>query len=422
MGLNDTVPSIGEPGNANANAVLPSHDHTDATPFVERLSEEEREALFSSGCKECHSEGSVICREGEPGDILYVIRKGQVAVLKEVGDGEHTVLGYRGTGEILGEMSLLTQQPRTASLIAADDTVLMCVSASDFTRLMERYPGISKAILRVLSDRLQAADVARTSTFYEEKALAQRLEQASGEATRLGELARVRQETIELVAHDLRTPLTVIDGCIQLLRSSLPNASETPASDIMDLAERSSSKLMDLLEDLLNAARRDVPAVIPARESVDLGGLVELATESAKVSAHGTGIRFDLQVEPGLARPLADGAQLERVVGNLLDNAVSYTPAGGSIGIEAAMDGEEIRVSVTDTGPGVPEEHRKLIFERFSRVPSTRGRKQGFGLGLAYCRQVIEAHSGRIWVEDNPSGEGSRFIFTLPSEDTTEEK
>ena len=167
--------------------VAPDHTPLEAVPFVERLNEKDHQALISSTCEEQHSAGSVICREGEPSDALYIIRRGRVAVLKEVGNGDHALLGYRGPGEILGEVSLVGQQPRTASLIAADDTELMCVSANEFPSLMEQHPGIGRAILKVLSDRLQAADAARTSIFYEEKAFAQRLERASGEAARLAE-------------------------------------------------------------------------------------------------------------------------------------------------------------------------------------------------------------------------------------------
>jgi signal transduction histidine kinase len=380
------------------------------------LSENDQEALMSSAREESYAAGSVICREGDPGDALFIVRQGRVAVLKEVGNGDHTLLGYRGTGEILGEVSLVGQQPRTASLIAADDTELICVAAEDFPGLMDQHPGIGQAILKVLSDRLQAADLARTSIFHEERAFEQRLERASGEAARLAELARVRQETIEIIAHDLRTPLTVIDGCLQMLRSNLSEEGQPQAIDMLDLAERSSSKLMALLEELLSAARREVPTVMLIREPVDVAGLLSVAVESARVSAKDAKIKIGLEVAPGLPSPVGDRAQLDRVTSNLLDNALSYTPTGGRILVGASANHNEIRVSITDTGPGVPREHRELIFERFSRVPGSKGRKLGFGLGLHFCRQVIEAHRGQIWVEAGPEDVGSRFIYTLPLE------
>jgi len=100
---------------------------------------------------------------------------------------------------------------------------------------------------------------------------------------------------------------------------------------------------------------------------------------------------------------------------NLLDNALSYTPAGGSVVIAAVRGENEVEVSVTDTGVGVPPEHREHIFERFARVPGDQGRRRGFGLGLYLCRQVVQAHGGRIWVE--PGNVGSSLVFTLPNPD-----
>jgi two-component system sensor histidine kinase KdpD len=104
---------------------------------------------------------------------------------------------------------------------------------------------------------------------------------------------------------------------------------------------------------------------------------------------------------------------LERVVLNLLENALSYTPTGGHVLIAAEAREREIEVSVTDTGPGVPAEYQETIFERFARVPGTRGRRKGFGLGLYSCRQIMQAHGGRIRVEPGPNHVGSRFIFAL---------
>ena len=110
----------------------------------------------------------------------------------------------------------------------------------------------------------------------------------------------------------------------------------------------------------------------------------------------------------------ADRDKIERVVTNLVDNAVKYTPNGGQITLAARAEAEHLLLSVTDTGPGIPEEQRQRIFERFAQVKGDTRARRGFGLGLAYCRLAVEAHGGRIWVEPGPGGVGSRFAFTLP--------
>ena len=391
-----------------------------ALPFMDRLSDAERRALVARAREEWHVTGSVICREGDPGDTLYIIKSGQVAVVKEMSDGRPTILGYRGAGEIIGEMSLVGQQPRSAWVLAVEDTDLWCVEASDFPSLMSEHPGISWAILKVLNDRLYEADTARTNILQEGQNLARRLERLTGEAERLAELARVRKETIELIVHDLRTPLAVVDGCLQMLQTSLPNEALESSAEILALAERSARRLLTLVEQLLSAARQEVSAGSLVYQPVDLTRLLQVAVEGASVSAVESDLNLELKVPPDLHRLRGDVAQLERVVANLLENAISYTPSGGRIRVAAAEREGEVEVNVTDTGPGVPPEHREHIFERFARVPGVKGRRPGFGLGLCFCRHVVQAHGGRIWVEPGPGGIGSRFVFTLPIEKVTD--
>jgi signal transduction histidine kinase len=383
---------------------------------MERLNATDRRALASLAHTENHSVGSVICQEGDPGDALYVVVRGRVAILKEMQDGRDTLLGVRGPGEILGEMSLVGQQPRFASLVAAEATDLLHIKAADFSELMDRYPIIGWAILNVLNDRLHESDLARTTIIEEEEALSRRLQRLSNEAERLAELARVRQETIELIAHDLRTPLAVIDGCLDLLRESLPKESGDSVEELLVLAERSAERLTSLLEQLLSAARREAPDATMARQPIDLRLLLHHAVENAHALSTESGIELSEAVLLDLPQPVGDAGQLERVMANLLDNAMSYTPSGGKVVVSASGEKSEVRVSVTDTGPGIPSEHREVIFERFTRVPGVQGKRQGFGLGLYFCRQVVKAHGGRIWVEPGPDGIGSRFVFVLPVE------
>jgi signal transduction histidine kinase len=365
---------------------------------------------------EHHAPGSVICRQGTEGQAVYVLERGRVAILREVEEGEPVMLGYRGAGEILGEMSLVSRQPRTASVVAVEECDLLRVGAEAFSNLLREHPGISWAVLSVLNDRLQEADEARTSVLQEEQNLARRVDRLTGEAERLAELARVRRETIQLIAHDLRTPLTVIDGCLQMLELSLPEQALAPAAKILDLAERSSQRMMSLLEELLEAANRDSLEAEVVREPVDVARLLLDAVEGARAGARGAHLELALELPAGRLSLLGDRSQLQRVLSNLLNNAISYTPDGGRIVVAARQVGQQVEVSVTDTGPGVPEEHRELIFERFVRVPGVSGRRHGFGLGLYYCRQVVRAHGGRIWMEPAPGDTGSRFVFLLPAD------
>jgi signal transduction histidine kinase len=103
---------------------------------------------------------------------------------------------------------------------------------------------------------------------------------------------------------------------------------------------------------------------------------------------------------------------VSRILANLLDNAVKFSPRGGKIKISTSLIADEVRICVRDTGPGIPPEYEETIFERFSQVPGQVGRRRGSGLGLAFCKLAVESQGGRIWVESIPEG-GSKFVFTL---------
>jgi signal transduction histidine kinase len=384
--------------------------------FIDRLSESDRQVLQAKGQRRWCGKSTVICQEGDPGDSLYIVETGKVAVLKEMSDGRSIVLGYRGAGEVLGEMSLVGQQPRSASIVAVEDTYLLTISAADFPALMDDHPGIRWAILNVLNDRLHAADTARTAIIQAEQTLQRRVRRLATEAEHQADLARVRQETLELIAHDLRTPLTVIDGCLQMLRATMPDTALGSTGDVLELAIFSTKRLSSLLATLLETARQEELGLSLTVQRVNLAELIESVMLSVQPTAANCQISLAWQIPPDLPELLGDGDKVERVVTNLLENALSYTPDGGSITVEVEAKTGEIDVSVTDTGPGIPAEYRETIFERFAQVPGIAGRRKGFGLGLYFCRQVVQAHGGRIWMEPGPDQIGSRFVFTLPLE------
>jgi signal transduction histidine kinase len=133
-------------------------------------------------------------------------------------------------------------------------------------------------------------------------------------------------------------------------------------------------------------------------------------------------LEIDLQLTVPSNLPLlyVDQEQIERVLLNLVDNAIKFTPSGGQVVIEAyppqRLGGHDgfVRVQVRDTGPGVPDEHKERLFDRFAQMEGQKTQRRGTGLGLTFCKLAVEAHNGRIWVEDSPQG-GAIFVFTLPA-------
>lgn len=383
-------------------------------PFVERLAPSDWDALKECGRVARHLSGSIISHEGAAGDTLHVLLAGRVAVLKNQGDGQSALLAYRGPGDVLGEMGVMSGVPRSATVVAVEDTETLCVEGSDFRALIGAVPGICRTMLYVLSERLRAADIARTAVVQEERSLAQQLQVRTTETERLAELARLRQQTVDLIVHDLRSPLSVVRGCLDILEESLSEESLDASDEVLSIARSSLTRLLNLVEALLDAARRETLGVQLDLGPVDLVDLLEGVVSGFDATAASSGVDLSLAVPRGLPQPQADRGRLERVVANLVDNAISYTPSGGSIDVTATASQDTVTISVTDTGPGIPPEYREHIFERFSRVPGRKGRRRGTGLGLYYCRQTVQAHKGRIWVEPGPDQTGSRFAFSLP--------
>lgn len=383
------------------------------SPFRERLSTDDWRALEERGQRIQYSAGEIVFQEGDTGDDLYVVLSGRVAVLKHNEDGQSALLAYRGPGDVLGEMGVMSRVPRSATLVAVEDSEMLHITGRNLLLLTDSVPGICRAMLRVLAERLRAADVARTVVVQEERNLARQLQTRTTEAERLVELARLRQQTIDLIVHDLRSPLSVIRGCLDMIEESLSAESRAASASVLGIARRSTQRLLDLVEALLDAARREVLGIELTQSSIDVRQLLQTAVDGLRATARSLGITLELDVPNDLPQISGDREQLERVVSNLVDNAVSYTPEGGRVAVAASFDECELIVSVSDTGPGIPSEYRDHIFERFARVPGVEGRRQGFGLGLYFCRQVIQAHGGRIWVESGSEGVGSRFAFAL---------
>ncbi|HID64829.1 MAG TPA: cyclic nucleotide-binding domain-containing protein, partial [Anaerolineae bacterium] len=368
-------------------------------PFLNTLSETSRVRLKELLDNEHYPANTVIFREGIPGDVLYIIWSGRVAVVKDLEGETSTLLAYGEPGDILGEISLLENGPHSASVVAVEDTCLLRLSRADLQRLVGEQSPIGVEILsalgKIVSTRLRAADEVRTSVVHAESRLARRVQQLATEKERLTELDRLRQETTDLIIHDLRNPLTCIEASLQLLQTILPEDVLASCATIIDLALGSCKDVLDLVDSLLEVARMESGDLVLDLRPLSLLPLVAGAVNRLRLLAEQYNITIELDAPAELPPVQGDGKQLERVLDNLLDNALKFTPEGGLITVAVRPVNGQVEVRVTDTGPGIPPEHRERIFDRFTRVPGSEGRRRGLGLGLAFCRSVVEAHGGR---------------------------
>jgi signal transduction histidine kinase len=345
---------------------------------------------------------------------MFLIWSGAVAIVK--GDiASPTILAYRGAGEIFGEMALLENRPRSASIIALEDTRLLGLNRVSFEQLLRTSPSVSRSIMEVLSARLRRMSEARSTGELSEKRLSEQISTLQSEKHRLEEIQRLRQETTELIIHDLRNPLSAIAISLKMLNLVLPDEVLKVNNELLCIVEASTQRMQRLVDSLLEVSRMESGETRFDLSRVDIKPMIEdLAVRTSILGRKGVMLETDLTTD--LPKVFADREKTERVLVNLLDNALKYTPENGRIIVKAAPCNNSICVSVSDTGPGIPAEDRERIFERFTQGSGEKLKRRGFGLGLAYCRLVIERQGGQIWVEDGEGGIGSRFMFTLPVE------
>jgi two-component system phosphate regulon sensor histidine kinase PhoR len=227
-------------------------------------------------------------------------------------------------------------------------------------------------------------------------------------------LNRARRDMVANISHELRTPI----ANIRLIIDSLFHEDEKPKrkrsiSSLQAIA-RETDSLLWIMQEMLDLSMIESGQAIMRMVEVPLKGLVDEAIERMEDQSDAKELKISHDVPKDL-QVLADPDQARRVLVNLLHNAVKWSPRGESIKIHAVNGGDEVTVSVIDSGPGVPDDQVERIFERFYQVDTSRSGHGGTGLGLAICKHIVEAHDGRIWAEGRSKGPGGRFMFTLPS-------
>jgi len=224
-------------------------------------------------------------------------------------------------------------------------------------------------------------------------------------------LEQLRADFLSMITHDIKAPLTVILGYTELLTEGESRPADMPP-DILGHIRESGEKIHALVSNFLDVSRIEAGRLVLDRRLIDLGGVVAQAVDQHAWSARRKGLA--LSIESGrLPAVVADESQMERVVGNLVGNAIKYTPAGGVIQVTTGRHNGHVTVAVRDTGRGIPAHELPHLFEKYRRVRD-KHRTEGTGLGLFIAKTIVEAHGGQIRVESAP-GTGSTFTVLLPA-------
>lgn len=235
-------------------------------------------------------------------------------------------------------------------------------------------------------------------------------EQQRKTSTELAELERQRRDFLATLTHDLKTPLTSILGYVKLLRRAGDNLNSEQAHQFTDVIERQGKRILEMVEQLVEATRLEEGAPALAREPLDLGRIVDEQVLAVGGMLGDRKLSVDMPAE--LPETYGDRNAIEHILMNLLENAVKYTSDNGTIEITVAPAEREVQVSVTDDGAGIPDKELPHVFERY-RQAGDDSAKGSVGLGLYIVRSLTQAHGGRVWAE-NIAGKGARITFTLP--------
>jgi signal transduction histidine kinase len=231
---------------------------------------------------------------------------------------------------------------------------------------------------------------------------------------RLGELDRMKKDFVSHVSHDLKAPLASIRQIMHLLLQQIPGTLNEQQQSLIQLSNNSAERLAAMVGNLLDVSRMEAGAMEYQMGAHDIIPVIKGVMDEFDVQAREKEIRFRLECDQPSVFVECDRERIVQVIGNLYENALKFSPNGNEIVTRVGQgNGREIQISVWDSGPGIPDDHKEKVFQKFHQVKS--GKKvagQGVGLGLVICKTIVEAHRGEIWVEDNPQG-GSVFSFLL---------
>ena len=373
-------------------------------PFLSDLTPDELREVSALLVQEVHPAGTVIFEEDSPGHVFYIIKSGRVEVSKHIRGHEHSLV----IGEIadfFGEMAVLENRPRSATVRTLEPTSVLKVSQRDFESLLFKSPRAYQQIARALSSRLRDMN----------DHLIQFLQTKNDELQRAYDLlkdtqsqliAREKLATLGMVSsriiHDIKHPITSILGYVELIRDQSPEHAQ-----YTDVIIRQLWRLTDMVEEVMDFAQgRDTELSVDRHHLTELLDELRLFVQS---QIGGRPIRLETEFDyQGDA--VFDENKLRRVLHNLLSNAVeALSPQGGTVRIRAHREGGTLVLRVFDSGPGIPSEIAPRLFEPFV----TGGKARGTGLGLAICKNIVEAHRGTISVEHVPAS-GTTFVVKLP--------
>jgi signal transduction histidine kinase len=364
---------------------------------------DEIEALIAHSTIHTYDPGAVICRENAVEDRFYMILEGEAEVTKNINNTDARLLKTLCPGDFFGEMALIHNAPRAATVTVKSTLTALELDKAGFNRVLHNSNSVALAMISEISNRLRQNDQMAVDD------LRMRASELAEAYQKLAEQEVARREFLSSVAHQLRTPLMVATGYLQLLQKGIMAGDQLTAG--IDTVARNVQQIATLVNDILFL--QEMELVLPDFQAVDLNEITRQVLERYSRQASEREIKLLFTPHPGLPPVSGDIRSLERAIIALVDNAIKFSPAGASVQVRTTLTGEKVQVAVQDHGIGIARESLPRIFDRFYHLDrSGDDLFNGIGLGLAITRQVIEQHHGSLDV-DSELGGGSTFTITL---------
>jgi signal transduction histidine kinase len=361
----------------------------------------------------------VLCQEGAFEDIFYIIADGNIVITKTISEEEgERVLREGGKGDLVGEMALIQNAPRAATVRTTTVCTALEMEKENFETILSRSPRMAMDIIGITLDRMRANDQVAIEELQKTNKI-------------LRQLDRSKLEFIQVAAHELRTPLTVLKGYVNVLHSFPDIKANDTLSEVLEGINKGADRMHEVVNLMLDITRIDSETVMIGSVPVSLKPIINELVGEFEPAAAERKIAIGVRHARTLPSINADPNMIQKAIYQLIVNAIKYTPNGGKVDISTrpvllgeAMPGVEI--AVKDTGIGLDAEHHELVFEKFYQVGSvdlhssgkTMFKGGGPGLGLAIVRGVAHNHGGKVWVEsaghDEVNCPGSTFYLQLP--------
>ena len=363
----------------------------------------EIEELIAFSKVRAYPPSSVLCRENALEDRFYMILEGEVEVTKVINNSQVRLLKTLGPGDFFGEMALIHNAPRAATVTSKTALTTLELDKAAFDRVLHNSSSIAMAMVSEISNRLRSNDQLAVDD------LRMRASELAEAYQKLAEQELARREFLTNVAHELRTPLMVATGYLQMLQKGIVSGEQLTAG--IETVARNVQQIATLVNDILFLQEMDL--VLPEFQAVDINEIAKSVTEKYTEKAADRGVKLRFSPRPTLPAASGDLKSLERALMALVDNAIKFSPLGGDVDINLTEKDDSVRVAVRDHGIGIPKENQPRIFDRFYHLEKHEDNLfSGIGLGLAITRQVLQQHNGNLELDSEP-GRGTTFTLIL---------